>query len=308
MKKVLATTATILFALGCFAQGDKLFRVELRLPKTEYVLGEPVWCNEVFFYAPLIPSGAMEWEAVHVKGPVRAACHADKRLAEQGMQIGKPEPGPPEFTRTFLLSDCGIVDAGEYELWTEYPADLYFNRTYAPTPTAPLVSSNHVRVKIVAPAGIDAEVFEAHHERCNKITLGPQELLDKYPTSTYAGYALLTCSASFGCGSYDCFDDAEETLRRECSRGGGEASIRACMEREREKMRAYAKAAGPFLEAHPDFYDVGRIRRLYAYCLAFTGKVDEAFEQVRVLSKSEGDLGKEAKNFLEKRTAGKQIR
>jgi hypothetical protein len=132
----------------------------------------------------------MDWEAVHVKGPVRAACHAERRKVETGMQIGKPEPGPPEFTRTFLLSDCGIVDAGEYELWTEYPADLYFDRTYAPTPTAKLVSSNHILVRIAAPSGTDAEVFKAHHEACNKITLSPQGLLEKYPASTYAGYAL----------------------------------------------------------------------------------------------------------------------
>jgi hypothetical protein len=133
-------------------------------------------------------------------------------------------------------------------------------------------------------------------------------LIERFPTSKYTGYVLRTSSVSFGCSSYECFDAAEETLRKECDRGGGEANIRVCMEQAREKMRAYIKVAGPFLSAHSDFFDASRIRRLYAYCLAFTGRVDEALDQVCILSKGEGELGKEAKSFLEKRTAKKQTR
>ncbi len=299
MKKAIATTIAFFFGLGCFAQGDKLFRVELRLPKTEYVLGEPVWCSEVFFHAPLIPSGAMEWEAVHVKGPVRAACHAEKRLVEQGMRIGKPEPGPPEFTRTFLLSDCGIVDAGEYELWTEYPADLYFDRTYAPTPTAPPVSSNHIRVKIVAPAGMDAEVFAAHHERCNKITLSPQELLDNFPTSTYAGYALV----GHGDGSTLWYIAAMTPEQREIHwsipKGASQQAQDAHRAKARQGCEEFVAMAERFLAVHPDFAQADLLHKELANSLFLLDRRDAALIHVRALAESKSAVSEEAKKTLE---------
>ncbi|MFZ5983332.1 MAG: hypothetical protein ACOYXN_03110 [Acidobacteriota bacterium] len=130
-------------------------------------------------------------------------------------------------------------------------------------------------------------------------------LLTRFPTSTYAGYVLRAPPASFGCSTYECFDSPEETLRRECDRGGGDKPTQECMRKERERMEGYAKHAAQFLEAHPDFFDAPRIRRYLAYCLAFTGRVPEALTQLRILAEGTGAEALEAKAFLEKRAASK---
>jgi hypothetical protein len=163
--------------------------------------------------------------------------------------------------------------------------------------------------KTVDPSKIKGPSFEKRPLQWREVLqswrVPVKDIIARHPTSIFAGYALRAPAVSFGCGTYDCFDNPEETLRKECDRGGGDKPTQACMQQEREKMRAYANAGAPFLETHPDFFDAPRIRRQYAYCLAFTGRVDEALDQVRILSKGEGELGKEAKSFLEKRTAKK---
>lgn len=133
----------------------------------------------------------------------------------------------------------------------------------------------------------------------------PPGLLEKYPASTYAGYALRILSISIGCNTYDCLNNPDEALHRECDRGGGEISARTCMERERGRMHAYAKAAGPFLGAHADFFDAPRIRRQYAYCLAFTGRIPDAWDQVRLLAQTKGKEAEEAKAYLDNHKAEK---
>jgi hypothetical protein len=141
--------------------------------------------------------------------------------------------------------------------------------------------------------------------------------LQRFPTSTYAGYLLRAPAASFGCSSYDCIEKAEETLRADCSggswegamqRGIKEETIQRCMEDRRQPMWAYAKAARPFLEAHPDFFDAPRIRRELAFCLAFTGRLAEALEQVKVLAQGEGKEAQEARAYLAAREGQGTVR
>jgi len=155
--------------------------------------------------------------------------------------------------------------------------------------------SKQISLRIEPPSGLDKKAYEGTNQ-CPLCE--PAILLQRFPTSTYAGYILRAPAASFGCSSYDCFENAEEALRTECNRGGGEEVVQRCMRNERQRMEAYARAARAFLEAHPDFWAAPRIRRELAFCLAFTGRLPEALEHVEILAQGEGKEAQEAKAYL----------
>ena len=174
-----------------------------------------------------------------------------------------------------------------------------------------VTESEEVAWEVKEPQGEDLLAMQAYRKAVPNALRGlilenwADQILARFPTSTYAGYVLRAPPASFGCSTYDCFDSPEETLRRECDRGGGDKPTQECMRKERERMEGYAKHAAQFLEAHPDFFDAPRIRRYLAYCLAFTGRVPEALTQLRILAEGTGAEAQEAKAFLEKRAASK---
>jgi hypothetical protein len=87
------------------------------------------------------------------------------------------------------------VDVGDYELWVEYDAVNLQGFGLAPYLTPIKAQSNHVRFRIIAPTGLDAEVFAKYSDPCNRMPQYYLELLNSYPTSTYAGYMLGNATA-----------------------------------------------------------------------------------------------------------------
>ncbi len=136
----------------------------------------------------------------YVVGPTRIECKQRRdplikweALAHEILKAGA------EKTLNISLAQLGIVDVGSYEIWMEYdstnlPAywdDIHITRTN--------VISNHIKIELNNPIGIDAEIFSKYNNKCNRLTISYDELLKKYPTSTYAGWALLNkyCGATF---------------------------------------------------------------------------------------------------------------
>ncbi|NMB99485.1 MAG: hypothetical protein GYA35_04300, partial [Thermoanaerobaculaceae bacterium] len=164
------------------------------------------------------------------------------------------------------------------------------------------IKSNVAEFEFIKPTGIDLEVYEKHHNSCNQITLTPEDLLQKYPTSTYAGYVLAEYPVELALQGYSCLDHSEECMRKWYDRGGGEESIKNRIKEAKEAMRKYNDYAKLFLELHPDFNLNGLIRKKYIMCLGFTGEEEEAQRQLEILAKGCGKEAEEAKNYLAKKS------
>ncbi len=178
-------------------------------------------------------------------------------------------------------------------------------------PSAPsLVSPSDVcrSFEIVAPQGVDKTVWKALPPRLRDMlhdaSLVKVNLLANFPTSTYAGYALAHSAPTLTTmESLACLNDVNAALRRYGNRGGGEANTQGHILEAQNEMRAYAKAAGAFLGAHPDFVYAPQIRRMYAMCLGLTGHMPGAMAEIQTLSTESGKEAAEAQAFLAEKAA-----
>ena len=273
-------------------------------PATEYILGEPInfavtWKNESD--KPVGVAYGFQCDTpvthVHVEGPVRQGCaeRPNWDIIPGAQKLGPMQEKASGFPKEFV----GIVDKGDYEVWVEYDTrslDASWTQ-FEVFPT--FVESNHFKFKISAPTGLDATVFEKHAIDCNKVGLSPDDLLSRYPASTYTGYVLITRSVPLGGEPFASMENPEQIYKERWSgRASTQQSIQGHVKDNTEKMIAYAKSADLFLAAHPDFRYAPLIRRQYALCLGFTGRMPEAIEQVKVLAKGEGKEADEAKAYL----------
>jgi hypothetical protein len=185
------------------------------------------------------------------------------------------------------ISRFGVAKEGNYEVWLVYnPAIGALKHFAGPTDLIRTkVESNHIKFKIIKPKGVDLEVFNKYHDDCGHITLGPKALLQKYPTSTYAGNVLVDFPIELASQPASCLDDPDKFMHSWFDKGGGEEAIQRRIREEKDSMLKYIVYAKAFLEAHPDFYWSRKIRIKYAMCLGFTGKVNEAKEQLKYMSK-----------------------
>ena len=72
------------------------------------------------------------------------------------------------------------------------------------------VKSEEARIQIVEPSGVDQEAYD--YFKRSPLSK-PQDLLAKFPTSTYAGYALAHSGPALALQSLACLNDADGTLR-----------------------------------------------------------------------------------------------
>jgi hypothetical protein len=196
-----AATVLLLFALPTLGQVTKSgLTLGLECPSSKWILGERVtviatWKN--LGDAPLVVAPSVgprsRFTQLHVVGNTRSDCVVEQRSLEEGAPVPNPpklDPGK-SITISATLTDAGIVDAGHYEVWLEYnttgAADYLLKAGLAPI----RVESNHVSFDIGPPRGLDARIFSQYGRACNQLALSPKEMLEKYPTSIYAGYAFL---------------------------------------------------------------------------------------------------------------------
>ncbi len=167
------------------------------------------------------------------------------------------------------------------------------------------VVSEEAHIEITKPAGVDLEAFNAFNgcPRCDE-----KKLLERFPTSTYAGYALWSPIRPMTTNRLECLNDPDKALRDYAFRGGTEENTLAGIQQTLEDLRAYAKPLGLFLEAHPEFPHAQDLRKRYAMCLGLTGRMSDALVQIATLAKGTGKEADEAKAFLEARStsAGKK--
>ena len=286
------------------APGGLMLRVSS--PATDYILGEEIsvsvtWKNESDKPVSLAYGGYLYTPVtnLHIEGPVRSACAKEPPRADLIPGASKLEPMKEKAAGGFSGDLMGIVDQGDYEIWVEYDTRS-LDPSWAQFGVFPThIESNHFRFKISAASGLDATVFQNHANACNQIALSPGDILSRYPASTYAGHVLAHRSVPFGTDPLSLMDDPDKTYRDHWfSRASTPENFQTHIKEATAAWTAYAKPAGIFLAAHPEFRYAPLIRHQYAMCLGLTGCLPEAIEQVKILAKGEGKEADEAKAYL----------
>ncbi len=199
MKKAIVVCLFVLFGLTGYSEEVADVTINLKTAKAEYILGE-----EINFEYQAINNGDKEFRIAYggfsplspfirfgTIGPVRKECNIGRPHAEWGGKgYSDFKAGEKSKVESFSHLQIGSVDEGEYEVWVEYNStslDSSWDKYSVPRT---VIQSNHIKFRIVKPTGIDLEVYNKYHNSCNQITLTAQDLLQKFPTSTYAAYAV----------------------------------------------------------------------------------------------------------------------
>ena len=198
----------------------------------------------------------------------------------EGTPSGDPpfaefKPGEEVRGLQILESDLPSVP-GTYEvrLVIDYPRWPDFTKPPAGA-WAGILECSPAEIEVVEPTGVDKEVFD---------TRGPYPLsaggtitiVEKYPTSIYAGYVLLG-SFSFEVTPSSALLRGEDNRRGPASESAVGIAQRAHeIERDDRLARVLLSGLEAFLGAHPDFPLRSRLEAKRAGLLAYFERYDEA--------------------------------
>lgn len=180
------------------AEGNGL-RIDISLPKEEYVVGEEVvlhetWRNEgteAISVAYGVGGGQSPSLQAVLTGPVRSECVAAVKTFKLTPCAHRTIAPGEVIQHAVAVSSLGAVDMGIYEVQRVYDATAlplscgdtpWFNGR---------IESNRVRFSIRAAQGVDQKAMEKYGRGgCNLVVM-TEEALKEFPTSTYTAYALL---------------------------------------------------------------------------------------------------------------------
>ncbi|MCX7830245.1 MAG: hypothetical protein N2445_04205 [Acidobacteria bacterium] len=305
IRKIFVLLALII-GMNVLGQGEA--KIEVKGVKERFILGEPCYvklkiANESDKGLPIGMDSLYDERSVFclmIEGPRRRECDFMVRpVADRLPGCGKKIEGGKEEEWEVEIGILGLYSVGKFKIWVEYnPGRIKGENTIVNCNFYDkAIKSNVAEIEFIKPSGKDLEVFENNHNACNQITLKPEELLQKYPTSTYAGYVLA--------------GNAYENLENYANLTSDEIiddvlGVRWRPDREtykEEVKKKYKEKLGlleKFIKAHPDFAKADMIHSGIVRCLLILGKEKEAIEELKVLSKMEGKFAEGAKRALEK--------
>jgi hypothetical protein len=174
-------------------------QIKLEALLDEMILGENIDIIKITFKNNgskdlIIPFGLMPFSyderltKWYVIGSVREECK-QKRLPAVKLEPLGHEILKVGAEKSFYISlaQLGIVHVGNYEIWIEYDNMILPSYWDEVNITRMKVESNHIKIKLKDPNGIDAEIFNKYKSHCNQMMIYKEDILEKYPTSTYAG-------------------------------------------------------------------------------------------------------------------------
>jgi len=221
---------------------------------------------------------------------------------------------------------------GTYEIWAEYQGPGPQEGPHMADEAAPVTNfwkgfakSNIVTVTVVAPTGVDREAYDtylkpyateakpllnAYTGRETVVANGQQitrgvnlldAILQRFPTSTYAGYALIHTGPG---GSLSTFEKwwTMTARQRDDAWYVPQAASPARQEARRQLVRSnyqgFVQRAQAFLAIHPDFARADLLRKELANTLFMLDQRDEAVEEVHKLATMKGPVADEARAVL----------
>jgi len=158
--------------------------------------------------------------------------------------------------------------------------------------------SKQISLRIEPPSGLDKNAYEGTNQ-CPLCE--PAILLQRFPTSTYAGYVLVKQ------GPGGSLRRASEITPEELDRlwyipvTEPEAQKEERRKASREGYAMFVQKARAFLGAHPDFSQKALLSKEIANALFYQGRYDEAWLEVEALARLEGPWAEEAKECLKAR-------
>ena len=307
MKKMLMFSS-ILFA---FSASISFYAGDLKISlygNDRYILGEEInisqcWENigtESLYI--MDKSGFPITEiTVRVGGIINKDCIPSKPLAETSQRAIVPPPvpfkaGEKKLMPTIKAFEYGITNEGEYEIWVEYDALKLPEKIYNAGYQKIKVESNHIKFVVEMPRGDDLKVYRLYHNACNQITISSSELLQRFPTSTYAGYQLCKGGPSLRRAAE--IDDAKRDMDWAIPKGASSEDQEKRRDTMRQGYEEYVTRVRNFLKAHPDFVKADVLRKNLAVFLLYLDKRSEAVEQLEILAKMEGKNAEEAREVL----------
>jgi len=183
----------LIFSFNAFAK----LKIEIRNIKNEWILEEPIMIiihlkndsKEVLrTYRSLLDFSSNSSLKLYIS-PMEGVEKIDGKVIEEPINQIFEYEGLWEFSKSIGLFNYIIKKAGSYNIKIVYDASIeannYLNEGVYLGPS----ESNEIIINVKQPDGIDKEAYEYFEgcPLCNK-----DELLIKYPTSTYAGWALFT--------------------------------------------------------------------------------------------------------------------
>lgn len=188
----------LLLDISVFAGSPFLIKIDSA--QKDFIINEPAivqvtWKNiskepiNIGYGLTFISNPALK---LQIKGPVRKECKTIPEVSvDRNPNPGRNIAAHETISNQLDVSIYGLCEPATYEVWIEYnPGNLSSGYIEKHSILSTPVESNHVFLNIKMPSGLDLEIFEKHHNSCNHISLTPQELLQKYPTSTYAAYSI----------------------------------------------------------------------------------------------------------------------
>jgi hypothetical protein len=204
-------------------------------------------------------------------------------------------------TKVLYRDELGIADVGEYELWVEYDA-TNLGPEWDQVPVARIrVASNRVRFKILKPQGIDAMVFEKHSNSCNQLILSTEDLLKFYPTSVYAGLALVKKGQGGSLQEASVITDEIRDRLWYVPVAATPAKREERRQQSREGYEHFIQLAQTFLKAHTGFAEEPLLRKELAISYFFLDKPQEGWLEVETLAKLQGQWADEARDVIDAR-------
>ncbi|MEW6337642.1 MAG: hypothetical protein AB1625_09630 [Acidobacteriota bacterium] len=279
--------------------------LEVSFVRSEVRAGEPVQRRVVLRNSTGGPIATVDeipyyWnESIRPKGGAwtSRSTHFDPAVGSAPPPLAVLPPGEVRVLRdggSSFVAEWQPGQPGDYEVSVEVG---FFEWVWdAPRPATLFtgqVTSEPVPLRILAPEGIDKEAYDAFARRPLADRGSYDVLLERFPTSIYAGYALLSSGRLATWPEYALQE--RDGVRDRARQGEFNESDRAYDEKLRASAARSIALIPAFLAAHPDFVLEARLRLRLAGALAYFERYEEAKTQCEVVLRKPAG-GREAKS------------
>ena len=180
------------------ANAQSILQINLESARNEYFLGEPAAITATF-----INLSNNDLKIIFDFSRPRSFSinlNTDRKIRQDCIlreEVGKIFNLPSKIIKPndliqkeILLSDYGIIDEGVYDIWIVYNTIKLLEHSIKNDSPRIRVESNHLKIILLEPAGINLKAFEKYANKCNQVGEINHKILKEFPTSIYAAWMI----------------------------------------------------------------------------------------------------------------------